>query len=422
MRLRPIWFIALLAAAFAPNAAFAKAKLIEEPLTGPNCIREWLLAAVPNTGTANVEGVNTDWIKKYLGITESEFATVEKGPSAGDKLTGQRDFDWRVARTETGMLDIDAAIQPGVDNNNITAYLFVYVTSPNNRTTTMYVGSDDCIVVWVNGKEVWRNPVLRGASFDQDKFTVRLRKGKNAVMLKVVEQGGGWKAAARFENSKGLRFSTDKRREGKELPPTPVYIRNWLIVTVPNPQPSNAVGACNTDLIKEASRGKLTEEKVAKYGVEEGDKLGDEIWTAASLLSLSGNNINDMVNTYMDKVGDHNDITLYALAEVYSPDRRNTDLLVGSDDCVVVWLNGEEVWRNPVLRGMTIDQDRVPVTLKPGKNLLMVKVSEQGGGWAMTVRFEDAQGLRFSIPGMFQAISPEGKLPTTLGGIKSGRW
>lgn len=36
--------------------------------------------------------------------------------------------------------------------------------------------------------------------------------------MKVIEQRGAWKGAARFENSKGLLFSTDKNKPGKELP------------------------------------------------------------------------------------------------------------------------------------------------------------------------------------------------------------
>ena len=58
---------------------------------------------------------------------------------------------------------------------------------------------------------------------------------------------------------------------------------------------------------------------------------------------------------------------------------------VGSDDAIKVWLNGEVVHNNPVNRGASDFQDVFQVDLVVGDNLLMVKVSERGGGWSMFV-------------------------------------
>jgi hypothetical protein len=90
-------------------------------------------------------------------------------------------------------------------------------------------------------------------------------------------------------------------------------------------------------------------------------------------------------------------VLVYALAYVLSPDDRAAHLLLGSDDGVRVWVNDELVHTNPAYRGAYPDQDRVPVSLKKGWNKLLVKVLQGAGGWGYYVRFADPRGeLRWS--------------------------
>ncbi len=63
-------------------------------------------------------------------------------------------------------------------------------------------------------------------------------------------------------------------------------------------------------------------------------------------------------------------------------------LVLGSDDAVCVFLNGERVHRNAVLRGVGRDQDRVPITLRSGDNDLVLKVEDYSGGWGFVARVE----------------------------------
>jgi hypothetical protein len=89
---------------------------------------------------------------------------------------------------------------------------------------------------------------------------------------------------------------------------------------------------------------------------------------------------------------------VYGLAWVLAPDDRTADLLVGSDDGVRVWINGEIVHTNPTYRAAEPDLDRVPVRLKKGWNKLLVKVLQGAGGWGYYVRFADPDGaLRYAL-------------------------
>lgn len=88
----------------------------------------------------------------------------------------------------------------------------------------------------------------------------------------------------------------------------------------------------------------------------------------------------------------------YALTYVFSPDDREAPLLLGSDDGVRVWVNGELVHTNPVYRAAAPDLDRLSARLKKGWNTVLLKVLQGAGGWGFYVRFADPGGeLRFAL-------------------------
>jgi hypothetical protein len=89
---------------------------------------------------------------------------------------------------------------------------------------------------------------------------------------------------------------------------------------------------------------------------------------------------------------------VYGLAYVYSPRSLKTHLLLGSDDGVRVWLNDALIHSNPAYRGAYPDQDKVPVTLHPGWNKVLIKVLQGAGGWGFYLRIADPEGvLRYGL-------------------------
>ncbi len=65
---------------------------------------------------------------------------------------------------------------------------------------------------------------------------------------------------------------------------------------------------------------------------------------------------------------------------------------LASDDGVRVWLNGAEVWKNDVTRSCRFDQDLFSVNLRPGSNILLVKVAQSEGSWGLRLRLTDLNG------------------------------
>jgi len=84
-------------------------------------------------------------------------------------------------------------------------------------------------------------------------------------------------------------------------------------------------------------------------------------------------------------LGGHEFAAAYAYAEIDSVHPRETVLGVGSDDGVVIWLNGQEVHRHDAHRGYSAGNDQVPVYLKAGKNHLLLKIINYTAGWGFGV-------------------------------------
>ena len=103
----------------------------------------------------------------------------------------------------------------------------------------------------------------------------------------------------------------------------------------------------------------------------------------------------DTFNGFIDFGSDINWRVSYAWATVTSPDERKVQFRFGSDDQGKIWLNGKEVFANPNGGLVKIDSDTIPVTLKAGKNTILVKVCNGELSWGFYFRITDADGKPF---------------------------
>ena len=160
----------------------------------------------------------------------------------------------------------------------------------------------------------------------------------------------------------------------------------WLWMIAPTAPGQGGAASIDIDSLAVASGGAVTEADVAVNGANEGDRVGNFVWTLGQISATSSDNINDCINRIGLAAGNVDDHSSYALFTLESDTvRRDAMMRVGSDDAIKVWLNGEVVHNNPVDRGASDFQDALRVDLLAGNNLLMVKVSERGGDWSMFV-------------------------------------
>ncbi len=170
----------------------------------------------------------------------------------------------------------------------------------------------------------------------------------------------------------------------------------WLWVIVPTVGVSGrAAAASGIDFLAQASDGAVTELQIATDGATAGFPVGDRLWTADKISPTKSDNINTMANTTGLGTGDIDNHVAYGSIILNSPREQETRMFAGSDDRFKVWLNGQLVYSNPTLPSANDYQDAFPVTLKQGRNVLLVAVYDVGGAWSGFFGFES--GAEYSV-------------------------
>lgn len=98
---------------------------------------------------------------------------------------------------------------------------------------------------------------------------------------------------------------------------------------------------------------------------------------------------------FIDLGTNDNWLTTYALITINSPDERNAQIRIGSDQPTKTWLNGKEIFANTELHLAKIDQHIIPVSLKQKENVILVKVCTQEKSGGFYLRITDINGIPF---------------------------
>ena len=97
---------------------------------------------------------------------------------------------------------------------------------------------------------------------------------------------------------------------------------------------------------------------------------------------------------------------------------RDLVLLTGSDDALLVLLDGEQVQKVQMQRGYNTDQDRVAgITLKKGWSKLLCKIDDYMGGHGLVVRFKTKEAEPVTDLKICLARPPEGAEPNFVDGV-----
>jgi len=90
------------------------------------------------------------------------------------------------------------------------AYAYSTITLSKNMHAILKIGSNDGVVCWVNGKKVHEKFIGRPLTVDEDVVEVNLRKGKNEILLKVLNRGNNWEASLRVCDYQGIPIDLNK--------------------------------------------------------------------------------------------------------------------------------------------------------------------------------------------------------------------
>ncbi|QEH33585.1 HEAT repeat protein [Aquisphaera giovannonii] len=87
----------------------------------------------------------------------------------------------------------------------------------------------------------------------------------------------------------------------------------------------------------------------------------------------------------------------YAYAEIEVDRPTDAVLLLGVDDGEKVWVNGKKVFELFEARGLTVDQDKIPIRLIAGTNKILLKIYQNTLGWEFCARVATPDGQPIPI-------------------------
>ena len=156
------------------------------PLAGPKIEGPWLWAVVPGECAGN-----TDLLSKASSGAATEVKVSTFGAKEGKAVGDRKWSEWTthtLSPTSTNNID-EMAADLGWDiraaGYKHVVYGCVTLNAPRLQNTTMLVGSNDGVKVWLNGKLVHYNPVIRWANDYQDAFPVTLKQGDNVLLVAI---------------------------------------------------------------------------------------------------------------------------------------------------------------------------------------------------------------------------------------------
>ncbi|MEA3226864.1 MAG: HEAT repeat domain-containing protein, partial [Planctomycetota bacterium] len=149
-----------------------------------------------------VEFYVTDWKVSGPYVQKGKNYAALFNIAFAPEIEGGKNAKWRDMPAGTDparpwYLDLLKALNGGEQR---VAYLMTRLQWPADERVTLWIGSDDGVKLWVNGRLVHANNVARGFTPDQDRVTATFKKGENIILMKVTQNGMPWGASLRIDD------------------------------------------------------------------------------------------------------------------------------------------------------------------------------------------------------------------------------
>ena len=212
----------------------------------------------------------------------------------------------------------------------------------------------------------------------------RLNLANNAISDVSVLKGLSEKTHINFAGNTGLFKAAGPKITGP-----------WLWLPLPGTQFQDFR---QTDMLARLSGGQTTEKSVSTHGATPGAKVGEAVWISQKIAPNGGNNLRRFIK-------DEGESMIYGSIAFNAPRQQKTYMFAGSDDRHKVWLNGELVRDSNEQNWSEDYKELFRVTLKAGRNVLLVAVYDWGGGFCGHFGFARDAEYSLTLPGTHFAFS-----------------
>jgi len=170
----------------------------------------------------------------------------EKKLDLKDTFTGKRGakFGWKEYKGFRLGEILDLATLFPTDKDNAVVYLLHEFESDRAFKLPVSLGSDDTCSVFFNGKRLLHEDHERPAEPGQYRVDLNVKAGKNQLLVKIGQYGGGWEVVVGPELP-DIVPATIRKRADRDFPPTAVVqsqaaaagneTAHYKLVTIPQP-------------------------------------------------------------------------------------------------------------------------------------------------------------------------------------------
>ena len=149
------------------------------PRGGPKITGPWLWVTVPVA--ALQEDIDFLAIASNGETTELKVAT--NGAKEGLAVGNSRWTSYKISDRANNINEMIDSL--GWKKGAVTVYGSIVLEAPEQQQTRMFVGSDDAVKIWLNGKLIHQALVARACRGYQSVFDVTLEKGRNVLLVAV---------------------------------------------------------------------------------------------------------------------------------------------------------------------------------------------------------------------------------------------
>ena len=186
-----------------PAKAFIRSWLICGPFPNPGGRKQGEVVEDPRQ--VGCQGFNEDFL-----VSQGGEITVEPGKGMKQVYHGSISegktyrHTWQVKESPTAIIDFYKQLEP---YEYIVLYAAGYVISDQDRDALVKLGSDDGYKLWVNHELIGQDHIHRGSSPDQNTHRIKLKEGKNIVLIKIDQDFGGINFYLRLTDLEGKPLS-----------------------------------------------------------------------------------------------------------------------------------------------------------------------------------------------------------------------
>jgi len=103
---------------------------------------------------------------------------------------GNPDLKWKKAEVQDkGIVRLDKQLDPHED---CYAYAATEIVSDKAIETTLCIGHNDGVYVWLNGEIIYEHPDKHAFEYNMSAIPINLKKGENLLVLLMMQAGRNW--------------------------------------------------------------------------------------------------------------------------------------------------------------------------------------------------------------------------------------